>query len=116
MPRAIKVNCLKQIENKIESKIKSEEKPKKEEHFYTRVAKVDSIKDSSIVTQDIEEVILKELEKDEYHPGTANGTEKKDIPPLNDAIPIDSSHFEPGMEKEIKAIKEEFDLEKELSK
>ncbi|MDP1695520.1 MAG: PEP/pyruvate-binding domain-containing protein [archaeon] len=104
------------IENKIEAKIKLEEKPKKEEHFYTRVAKIDSIKDSSVISQDIEEVILKELERDEYNPGTANGTEKNDIPPLNDAIPIDSSHFEPEREKEIKAMKEEFDLEKELTK
>jgi len=58
--------------------------------------------------EDIEEVLLKELEKetseDEEHtayvPGDVGG--KRDIPPLNDAIPVDSDHFEETQkEKEI---------------
>lgn len=41
-------------------------------------------------SKDIEELILKELEGDEYKPGM---DKEKDIPKLNDAIPIDSSQF-----------------------
>jgi len=63
---------------------------------------------------DIEEVILKELEgtdnKDEYRPGILENNENRDVPVLNDAIPIDSSLLnQPSNEKE------EFNLDKELS-
>lgn len=57
-------------------------------------------------SQDIEEVILNELEN-EYNPSLNEG--KKDIPALNDAIPVSSEDFEAEDKKE-----EEFDLNKEL--
>lgn len=65
--------------------------------------------EKSIINQDIEEVLLKELEKEvaeddentaAYHPGDIK--QKNDIPPLNDAIPVDSRLFEETKnEKEI---------------
>ena len=42
--------------------------------------------------EDIESVILRELENDEYTPGETDM--KKDIPSLNDSIPLDSDDFE----------------------
>ncbi len=43
------------------------------------------------LNQDIEDVLLRELESSDYEPGNADN--KKDIPQLNDAIPIDSDLF-----------------------
>lgn len=54
---------------------------------------------------DIEEAVLKELgdeKMEDYLPG--DGSEKKDIPPLNDAIPVDSSAFDEMKEKKIDEI------------
>lgn len=69
--------------------------------------------EKSILNKDIEEILLQELEKEEpddkngenddalaYMPG--NPGNKKDIPPLNDAIPVESGHFDENKkEKEI---------------
>ncbi len=49
---------------------------------------------------DIEDAILSELEggnsNGDYMPGEPNGYEKKDIPPLNESIPVSSELFEGG--------------------
>ena len=72
---------------------------------------------SSNENKDIEDVVLEELERnetlgDEYEPGNVDDEEKENIPLLNEAIPVDSSHFENIDEKkEEKAINLE-DLEK----
>lgn len=47
---------------------------------------------------DIEDVVLKELEEAEFMPG--NPTADTNIPPLNDAIPISSEHFDVTEKKE----------------
>lgn len=61
-------------------------------------------------SEDIESIILKELgENNDYQPGNIDNKKKKDIPPLNEAIPIESEHFveslkggeDDGREKEI---------------
>lgn len=52
-----------------------------------------------IGSADMEDLVLKELE-DDYVPGDANGTGKKDIPPLNEAIPVGSEMFDNGERKE----------------
>jgi len=87
--------------------------------------------EKSIMTQgsadvvDIEEKVLKELEKgeenekpeenkdihDEYRPGI-DGDKNKDVPALNDAIPIESRLIE-ERKKQQEGI--EFDLEKEIN-
>jgi len=45
------------------------------------------------LNQDMEAAILKELGGDDYNP-SYDDNKKKDIPPLNEAIPIESSHLE----------------------
>ncbi|MBX4212427.1 hypothetical protein KW787_03175, partial [Candidatus Pacearchaeota archaeon] len=50
---------------------------------------------------DIEEVVIHELERSEYMPGI----EKNDIPLLNDAMTVDSSHFEEEVVNELKEDK-----------
>src|SRR3989344_3884267 len=47
---------------------------------------------------DIEELILKELESDEYNPGLGGEEAKENIPPLNDSIPVTSDSFEENKE------------------
>ncbi len=60
--------------------------------------------------KDIEETILEALSEEEnYHSGQASGKENKEIPPLNDSIPIDSESFEETLDKEA-----ELELEKEI--
>lgn len=60
----------------------SKKKEMKKEKVRTNVAE----------SQDIEQIILKELDAGEYGAGDSNG--KKDIPALNDAIPVSSEDFE----------------------
>lgn len=55
--------------------------------------------------QDIEDIVLGELGEDNYEPGAAD--KNADIPKLNDAIPVDSAHFdEKEDEKEIELNEE----------
>ncbi|MCA9485579.1 MAG: hypothetical protein KC506_01920, partial [Nanoarchaeota archaeon] len=53
------------------------------------------VKSGSVERVDIEDEILRELddEEDEYHPGD-NGNGKKDIPSLNEAIPVGNDMLE----------------------
>ena len=43
--------------------------------------------------KDIEEIVLNELGNDDYGPGSSN-KKNEEIPKLNDAIPVESEHFE----------------------
>ena len=45
---------------------------------------------SAVETEDIEDLVLKELEGDDYSPGNKEDKNEKDIPSLNDAIPVES--------------------------
>ncbi|MEK6854821.1 MAG: phosphoenolpyruvate synthase [Nanoarchaeota archaeon] len=61
--------------------------------------------------EDIEDVILKELEdSNEYMPGNAQDN-KTDIPPLNDAIPVDSESFEDSENEPEEILDTEWDGE-----
>ncbi len=63
--------------------------------------------------EDIEDVILKELEgeeNNEYRPGDAYKEKDKDIPALNDAIPVESELLEDKEEAEEIDLTEEPDL------
>jgi pyruvate,water dikinase len=46
------------------------------------------------INKDIEDIMLKELESDEYSPSIKGKGSKGEIPALNDAIPVDSSAFD----------------------
>lgn len=66
--------------------------------------------------KDIEEAALEELGdelEDEYDPGAINDN-KQDIPPLNDAISIDSEDFNKSKEEEIQVIKIEEEKKEEI--
>ncbi len=68
---------------------KEEEKEKKEDKY----ALVNQARKTRVYDdQDMEELVLKELDKDEYSPGTA--TENTDVPNLNDAIVLEGELFE----------------------
>lgn len=57
--------------------------------------------------KDIEEIALSEL-GDDYEPGhTGPDTEKKDIPLLNDAIPVACEHFKEKVKEEVIELNEE---------
>jgi len=53
------------------------------------------------VEQDVEEMALNELGGDEYGPGHVD-SETKEIPKLNDAIPVDSSHLETERKEDVR--------------
>lgn len=61
-------------------------------------------------SKDIEEIVLEEL-GNEYMPGNLENKEEKEIPKLNDAIPVDSEHLENKDKNEEKI--EEIDLSQE---
>src|SRR3989344_969943 len=56
------------------------------------------LKEKPLENIDMEEIILKELESDEYNPGLGGEEAKEDIPPLNDSIPVTSDSFEENKE------------------
>lgn len=62
------------------------------------------ILESNMANEDIEDIVLKELEGDEnadYVPGSVDRN-RKDVPSLNDAIPVDSEHFNENSSHEDK--------------
>jgi len=52
-----------------------------------------------------EDIVLKEL-GDEYLPGELDSKERKEIPSLNDAIPVDSEHFNNSENEEVNLTEE----------
>lgn len=66
--------------------------------------------------KDIEELALSELGDDDYGPGNAEENLKKEIPPLNDAIPVESEHLkEKPKEEEIELVEDKEEKESDLS-
>ena len=84
-PQTQEINIQEEIAN---GEIEAKEEKKDEE---IKVHKNEAVMEK-VMKQDIEEVILKELETEDYSPG---GMQKdNDIPNLNDAIPVDSEQEE----------------------
>src|SRR3989344_2135904 len=66
--------------------------------------------------KDIEELALSELGDEDYGPGNAEENQKKEIPPLNDAIPVESEHLEEKpKEEEIELVEDKEEKEPGLS-
>jgi len=75
---------------------------------------VQAVQPVKIESRDMEEAILKELDegdKGDYFPGDTNDADKKDIPSLNESIPVSSDMLEKNMQENAVA---EIAVEKEL--
>jgi len=80
------------------SMIKKEEMERNEKE----IRKIPEGMEKSVLTKDIEEIILKELDDDSSNFIPNSEGSDNDVPALNDAIPIDSEHFNsPKNDKEI---------------
>jgi hypothetical protein len=89
---------------------KEEPKDESEVKLDPEFEKLKELNEEKGESKDIEEIILKELESDEYNPGMQDDRGKAGIPSLNDAIPVDADIFD-KMDAKEKNILEELKIE-----